>query len=102
MDSDLDLVVLSDDPSQYVDKEAWVADALGGPGLVVRSKQWGSLTERRVRVSSGFEVEFGFAPLSWATTTPCEQGTVEVVRAGLTVLFDPSNLLRELARAVAP
>ena len=101
MDSDLDVVVLTDDPAAYVETEAWIISAIGQAGLSVKTRQWGVVTERRVRLSSGFEVEFGFAKVTWAATTPCDAGTVDVVRNGLVPLFDPANLLQDLLDAVA-
>jgi predicted nucleotidyltransferase len=61
MSSDVDLVVLTESPELYVDddEEEWLHD-FGNPSLV-RTQQWGVLTERRVRLSSGLKVEFGFA-----------------------------------------
>ena len=101
MDSDLDVVVLTDDPAAYLETEDWVVGAVGETGLPVRTRQWGVVTERRVRLSSGLEVEIGFAEVSWAATDPSDAGTVEVVQNGLVALFDPSNLLRDLAHAAS-
>jgi len=70
MASDLDLVVLTNAVSEYGSDEGWVRDALGQPATMVRTERWGRLVERRARVGSGFEVEFGFADPSWASTDP--------------------------------
>ena len=100
MDSDLDIVGLTDEQSEYSETNGWIADALGEPAVLTRSRQWRVVTERRVGVSSGFEVEFNFAPLTWAATDPCDAGTAGVVRNGLRVVFDPGHVLQDLADAV--
>jgi hypothetical protein len=103
MDSDIDVVVLTDDPSPYVIGEEWVAGAVSQNAPVVRTVQWGDvLIERRVRLRSGLHVEFGFAPVAWATTDPVDPGTAEVVRKGCLAVFDPELIIQHLTEALAP
>lgn len=97
MDSDLDVVVLTDDKFNYVDSDDWIEAAVTEAAPVVRRMEWGPLlTERRVRLDSGLELEFGFAPLSWASTEPVDPGTADVVRDGCTALHDPDGIVEEL------
>jgi hypothetical protein len=100
MSSDIDFVVLTLDPACYVDDDAWVQAAVGQAAPVVRTMTWGPITERRVRLASGFEVEFGFGPLSWASTEPVDPGTAQVVRDGCQVITDPGSTLARLISAV--
>jgi len=100
MDSDIDLVVLTDTVDAYRTAAAWVTDAAGPGSRIVRSAQWGPLTERRVALASGLEVEFGFAPTSWACAAPLDGGTAAVVRDALHILYDPDGLLGGLIDAV--
>lgn len=72
MDSDIDLVILTNQKARYVDDDHWVALALAEPARIVRTQDWGPVTERRVRLSSGLEVEFGFVSPSWAATDPVD------------------------------
>jgi uncharacterized protein len=101
MSSDVDLVVLSDERQHYLTSTDWVAPALGSAGQVVRTQAWGPLTERRIRLPSGFLVECGFAPRRWASVAPLDEGTVRVVADGFAVLYDPEGLLERLVTAVA-
>lgn len=97
MESDLDVVVLTDEKSNYVDSAGWVEVAVTEAAPVVRRMEWGPLlTERRIRLDSGLEVEFGFAPLSWASTDPVDPGTADVVRDGCTALHDPDGIVAKL------
>jgi predicted nucleotidyltransferase len=97
MESDLDVVVLTDGKSDYVDSDDWIEAAVTEAAPVVRRMEWGPwLTERRVRLDSGLEVEFGFAPLSWASTDPVDPGTSDVVRDGCIALYDPDGIVAEL------
>ena len=101
MDSDVDLVVLTDDPERYLADDSWTASAVGGPAQVVRTQDWGPLTERRIALQSGLEIEFGFAPRSWAGTDPVDPGTARVVGDGCSPLIDREQAFARLVVAVA-
>ena len=74
MGSDVDLVVVTDDKERYLSDDSWVALALDEPAETIRTRDWGPLTERRVSLPSGLDVEFGFVPPSWASTAPVDPG----------------------------
>ena len=74
-DSDLDLVILTVDKQRYVTDAWWAPGAVGQHAEVIRTQEWGPLTERRFVLQSGFEIEFGFAAPSWASTEPLDAGT---------------------------
>ena len=97
MDSDLDVVLLAEDRGPFVGDDAWV-HALGGTGLV-RTRGWGPVTERRFVLPSGFEVEVGVAPPTWAATNPVDRGTRRVVTDGMSIVYDPEGLLARLMHA---
>lgn len=100
MDSDLDLVVLTVARQGYVADDEWIPGAIGQQADVVRTRRWGPLTERRVVLRSGFEIDVGFAAPSWAGTEPVEAGTARVVRDGCLPLHDPSGAFARLIAAV--
>lgn len=95
MDSDIDIVVLTDNP-RYAEASVWkyLLD-----GEVVRLQQWGPLREVRVRRRSGFVVEIGVVPMSWADTDPVDPGTHRVISDGHSVLHDPAGRLAALSAA---
>ena len=101
MASDVDLVVVTERPELYAGATDWVEAATGRPGQIVRTKAWGPLTERRVQLASGFLIEYGFAPPSWADVVPLDEGTARVVADGFSVLYDPVGRLSRLVDAVA-
>lgn len=47
------------------------------------------LTERRLRLASGLEVEVCIGHPSWAETDPVDAGTRRIVSDGIRVLWDP-------------
>jgi uncharacterized protein len=100
MDSDIDLVLLTSSKDRYVVGDGWVAEAVSQPAPIIRTEEWGPLTERRVRLPSGLEVEFGFATPSWASTDPVDPGTAQVVGDGCLPMVDPEGLLARLIEAV--
>ncbi|HEX9332845.1 MAG TPA: hypothetical protein VF896_13215, partial [Anaerolineales bacterium] len=57
-----------------------------------QTEDYGKLTSLRVWYQNGVEVEYGITTPDWAAT-PLDAGTQEVIRGGLTVLFERGNLL---------
>ncbi|MEV6812364.1 nucleotidyltransferase domain-containing protein [Micromonospora sp. NPDC051296] len=95
MDSDVDIIVVTDN-RRYADPGNWTG-LLGGEA--VRLAEWGLLQEVRVRRPSGFEVEMGIVPPSWADTDPVDPGTRRVVSDGHRIRYDPAGLLAALSAA---
>jgi hypothetical protein len=48
-DSDVDLVLLTDDPTAYAQSDEWIPELLPD-GSVIRVGEWGVMSERRVRL----------------------------------------------------
>ncbi|MEU2285108.1 nucleotidyltransferase domain-containing protein [Streptomyces sp. NPDC013178] len=96
-DSDVDLVVLTTQPSRYAEDEEWVREL--ALGEVVRVQAWGPVTEWRHVTASGLEVEVGIGPTDWARTDPLDAGTRRVVMDGARLLYDPAGVLATLIRA---
>lgn len=102
MDSDVDIIVLTPDMMKYTATDAWIEGAVGQSIPVVRRAEWGVLTERRLRLPSGFEVEVGFVNPSWASIDPLDGGTAEVVEdGGLVPLYDPEGSLARLVETAS-
>jgi uncharacterized protein len=96
-DSDVDLVVLTSHRDRYLSDDDWAA-TLGAAG-VLHSQAWGPLTERRLLLDGGLEVEVGIAEPAWAATDPVDPGTRRVVTDGLRILHDPEGRLAALVIA---
>jgi uncharacterized protein len=94
------MVILTVDEDRYLTRDDWVEESVAQPAEVVRTQEWGPLTERRVLLPSGLEVEFGFVAPDWAATDPVDPGTAGVVLDGCVPLLDPRGLLRGLIGAV--
>lgn len=84
-DSDVDLVIVCESPSAYLEDTAWI----GAFGLPIRTgrEDWGRVTSLRVGYAEGLEVEFGVADAAWAAK-PLDEGTRRVAQGGLVVVFD--------------
>lgn len=100
MDSDVDVILLTDEATEYVDNEQWAQEL--GAKAIIRTQKWGVLTERRLSLPGGLEVEVGVVSPSWASIAPLDEGTAQVVAGGLVPLHDPDGLLAGLLSAVVP
>lgn len=96
MASDVDFVVLTDDPAGLVGEEWWRSV---GPAEPIGTAAWGALTEQRLRLPSGLELDVGIADPSWAATQPIDPGTRKVIGDGVEVVYDPRRRLEELIAA---
>jgi predicted nucleotidyltransferase len=95
--SDVDLLLLTDKPSIFTDRQDWTED-LGAVGITGK-QQWGPVAERRLLLPSGLELDVGVAPTAWAATNPVDAGTRDVVSAGVRILHDPDGLLTRVVAA---
>ena len=102
MTSDVDFVVLTTDTDAFTGSADWVEDALAQPADITRTRLWGALTERKARVASGLEIEFGFVEPTWASVDPLDPGTRRVVSDGCVALHDEAGLLTRLIDEVHP
>jgi predicted nucleotidyltransferase len=93
MASDVDLVLVTADKQAQVDGMAW-AELLDRKPRLIRSQEWGPVTERRVRLRSGLVVELGVTTADWLAI-PLDPGTAKVLRDGCRVLHDPEGLFHE-------
>jgi predicted nucleotidyltransferase len=89
-DSDIDLVVLTDQPQRYLDELAWIERF----GAVEKQQfeDYGKLTSVRVWYQNGYEVEYGITTPDWAAT-PLDPGTRQVILGGMIVLCERGSLL---------
>jgi predicted nucleotidyltransferase len=89
-DSDVDLVIITDDPQKYLAHPEWTESF----GIVAKQQieDYGMLTSLRVWYESGLEIEYGFTTRAWAGI-PLDKGTREVIEGGMRILFERVALL---------
>jgi hypothetical protein len=92
------LILLVEDATAYTQRADWI-HALGAT-RIVRTERLGPLTERRLALPSGAEVEVGIVEPAWASVVPLDLSTRQVVEGGFRILHDPHGLLRSLVAAV--
>lgn len=97
-DSDVDMVILCNDPTALVDTSGWVSRF--GDVLRVNVEYYGIVQSLRVFYRDDLEVEFGLSPPQW-TRIPLDPGTRRVITNGMRILYDPGNHLRAAADAAA-
>jgi uncharacterized protein len=95
-DSDVDLLILVEDSQSFV-RETWLEEIdwrrLGASPAATHVAQYGVVWSSHVQFDNGLEVEFAFAPLSWAAARPLDTGTRRVISDGFRILYDPDGLL---------
>ncbi|HLO14064.1 MAG TPA: nucleotidyltransferase domain-containing protein [Anaerolineales bacterium] len=94
-DSDIDLVLLTDQLPKYVEDIQWIE--IFGVVEKHQTEDYGKLTSIRVWYQSGVEVEYGIAAPDW-TAIPLDAGTREVILGGMIVLFERRDLLSRHAK----
>jgi predicted nucleotidyltransferase len=94
-DSDIDLVILTDQTQKYLDDLKWIEHF--GAVEKHQTEDYGKLTSVRVWYQNGYELEYGITTPSWAAT-PLDAGTQEVIRGGMIVLFERGDFLSRYAK----
>jgi predicted nucleotidyltransferase len=94
-DSDIDLVVLTDQPQEYLDDIKWTKRF--GSVDKHQTEDYRKLTSVRVWYQNGPEVEYGITAPDWGAN-PLDAGTREVISGGMIVLFERGILLSRHAK----
>lgn len=94
-DSDIDLVILTNQPAKYLDDIQWT-ERFGSVDKH-QTEDYGKLISFRVWYLNGPEVEYGITTPDWAAT-PLDPGTREVILGGMIVLFEREILLSRHAK----
>jgi aminoglycoside 6-adenylyltransferase len=99
--SDIDLVLVVDDPAPYLASAEWLA-AFGRPLLsFVEPTAVGPFAERRVLFESGLEVDFALLPVAAARRMAEDPEGMAVLRRGFWVLVDTLDLEADLRDGAA-
>src|SRR5262245_49536081 len=83
-DSDIDLMILTPEPAQYLEHTAWLSSF--GEVKQTTNETWGRVETLRATYRTGLEIEYNFATPSWAEV-PANAGTRHVISDGIKVLF---------------
>jgi predicted nucleotidyltransferase len=94
-DSDIDLVILTDQPQKYLDDLKWTERF--GSAENHQTEDYGKLISIRAWYQNGLEVEYGITTPDWAAV-PLDAGTREVILGGMIVLFERGILLSRHAK----
>jgi predicted nucleotidyltransferase len=89
-DSDIDLVLLAEDPQKYLCDGEWPQQF--GTVLRRQTEYYGLVTSVRVWYASGREVEFGWTSRAWAEE-PLEEGTRRVIQDGMRIICERGTIL---------
>lgn len=104
-DSDIDLILLVDDPEAYrtapwLDEIDW--SRVGAGRATWRDENYGAVWSRHLVLDDGTKVELSFATPRWAAVDPLDPGTRRVLSDGCRVLHDPQGLLQTALRRIDP
>ncbi|MCJ7513135.1 MAG: nucleotidyltransferase domain-containing protein [Anaerolineales bacterium] len=96
-ESDLDIILLSRDPTRYLRDTSWAA-AFGTPDRM-QLEAYGDVTSLRVWYRAGPEVEFGLTSAAWASD-PVDKRASQVIREGIRILADREGVLAARVQAI--
>ena len=88
--SDVDLVIITDDPNQYLHNLLWTERF--GTVHKQQVEKYGLVTSIRVWYDNGLEVEYGITDEGWAAV-PLDKGTHQVIADGMRILFERGAIL---------
>jgi uncharacterized protein len=98
--SDIDLVLLSTEPASFRTDTTWMKEidwnALFTSVATWEDADYSSVWSRHVHLRDGEEIEFTFAPLSWALVEPIDPDTRQIVLRGFKLLYDPAAIFQKL------
>jgi uncharacterized protein len=89
-DSDVDLVVITSHPEQYLADLSWTT--IFGEVERQEIEDYTKLVSVRVWYLDDLEVEYGITDEDWAAT-PLDEGTRQVIADGMVVLFEQGKIL---------
>ena len=90
-------MILTTSIEKYFRSEMW-ASLFGGVEKT-EVENWGVVETLRCFYKGGLELEFNFAPPSWAGV-PVDAGTRRVVSDGMQILSDPQDILGSVQRTI--
>ncbi|MBI2599753.1 nucleotidyltransferase domain-containing protein [Candidatus Daviesbacteria bacterium] len=93
-DSDIDLVIITNDPKAYLDNGDWMK--IFGEIREIKNEDFKFVQARRVFYQNGLEVEYGITTPEWVNTNPVDLGTKKVITAGAKILYDKDGVLKSL------
>lgn len=91
--SDVDLVILTEDPNEYLRDPRW-AERFGYFHRM-QVEDYGLVKSLRVWYQDGLEVEYGLTTRAWVAL-PIDERTRRVIQDGLQILLDTEGLLSHL------
>jgi len=94
--SDLDMLVLSNDPEKHIDNNDWVSEIGEVHITFVETLPLGNGKERRVMFSGALDVDFAIVPASEAKAMFASPEIISVFRKGFKILFDKDDLFSYL------
>lgn len=98
--SDLDVVLLLEDPAPYIDESGWLSE-FGEPILTFLEPTFEGSQERRVLYATGEDVDFVLLPRSAVERLETTPGAAELFGRGYRLLVDRIGLGERLAQLVA-
>jgi aminoglycoside 6-adenylyltransferase len=98
--SDLDLILIVDDPEPYAEESSWVAE-FGRPVLTFLESTPVGQRERRVLYETGEDIDFPLFPVSALEFLEKSENAAHLLARGYRVLLDRIGLGERLARVAA-
>lgn len=98
-DSDIDLVIITDNPGIFLNDEKWLSQF--GEVTKIVKEDYKLVQGLRVFYREGLEVEYGITTKEWTKTDPIDPGTERVISDGMKILSDREGLLGSLVSRIS-
>ena len=105
VDSDIDLVFLTEDPDSFRRSTEWLDEIAWEESGFIPSywndEDWGNIWCRRVYFAPSTEVEFNFGSSAWACVDPVAEDTRRIVTDGFQIIVDKQGILSALVETLS-
>jgi predicted nucleotidyltransferase len=105
-DSDLDLLILAREPSEWRTDLDWLRDLpfeqAGFMIHAVETATYGAVWSAHIRLGSNIELEITFGETAWASGASVDPGTLRIISDGFVVEVDKDGLLTKLVQSCLP
>lgn len=103
-DSDIDLMLITPNPWLFRQNMKWIYE-IDWKHINLNIKDWkdsdyGVVWSRHIYFVEQTKIEFSFGLPTWTSINPVDRGTLNVVKNGIKILYDPQKVFHNLLNEI--